>query len=160
MTPDPIPCGYTTVTPWIVGPDTRATMAFMQDAFEAEELACLEQDGVVAHAEMRVGDAVVMLFDAGPGWPPTPALLRLFVPDCAATYAAAIEAGGTSITSMTDLAFGDRVGRVRDPQGNLWWIQQRVEEIEPDELAARWTDPRWSARMAYVRQSLGSAFSA
>src|SRR4051794_14748833 len=153
----PLPSGLTTVTPWIIGADSLAEMAYMSEAFGAEELACLRVGDGVGHAEMRVGDAVVMLFDSPAGWPPTPAFLRLFVQDADATHAAAVRAGGTSITAVTPLAFGDRVGRVRDPQGHLWWIQQRVEDVTPDELGRRWGDPDWTARMHYVQTSLQDA---
>lgn len=148
-----LPAGYTTVTPWVIGPDTLGQMAYMSAAFDAEEIAVVRVGDAVGHAEMRVGNAIVMLFDAGPGWPATPAFLRLYVADADATHAAAVAAGGTSITDVTHLAFGDRVGRVRDPNGNVWWIQQRVEEVAPEELARRWSDPEWAARMEYVQSS-------
>jgi hypothetical protein len=62
--------------------------------------------------------------------------------------------GATTVTEVTDLFWGDRVGRVRDPLGNLWWIQARVEEVDKSEIARRLTDPVWLDRMAYVQSSL------
>lgn len=152
MSVQPIPAGYTTVTPWIISRDTVQLIDYLKRAFQAEELACLvDEHGVVGHAEVRIGDAVVMAFDARPDWPPTPAFLRLYVPDADATHRRAVEAGGTSVTEVTHLAFGDRVGRVRDPLGNLWWIQTRVEDVEPAELERRWTDPQFVRAMEYVQ---------
>ena len=63
-------------------------------------------------------------------------VLRLYVSDGDAVYQQALAAGATAVTEMTSLAFGDRVGRVRDPFGNLWWIQTRLENLDLDQLAA------------------------
>ncbi|MEJ3651750.1 VOC family protein [Actinomycetes bacterium KLBMP 9759] len=147
----PIPDGYTAITPWIIGPDTNGMIEYLIRAFDAVELGrVVGEDGTIGHAEVRIGDAMVMLFDSRPDWPATPAFLRLYVEDAAATHRRAVEAGGTSITEVTHLAFGDRVGRVRDPFGNLWWIQTRVENVTEDEMMARFAEPRWIAAMDYV----------
>jgi PhnB protein len=146
-----IPDGYTSVTPWIIGRDTAGLMDFLKKAFKAEEIARLvDAGGRIGHAEMRIGSAIVMMFDAKPGWRPTPAFLRLYVEDADATFARAVSFGATPITRVTHLAFGDRVGRVRDPFGNLWWVQQRVEEVSEEEMMRRWSEPEWAQAMAYV----------
>src|SRR5262245_11268585 len=128
MNPDAvetIPEGYTAVTPWIVGNDTAGLMDFLRQAFGAEEDALINgPDGRISHAEMRVGNAMVLMFDAPEGWPPTPAFLRLFVENVDATLQSAVKAGATMITRPTLLAFGDKVARVRDPFGNVYWLQQ------------------------------------
>lgn len=145
------PSGYTTITPWIIGQHTAGLMDWLARAFGAQELARLEgPDGRIAHAEMRVGNAVVMMFDARPHWPATPAFLRLYVEDADATFEAARAAGGKIVTKVTHLAFGDRVGRVRDPFGNLYWLQTRVEVVSEEEMRRRWSDPQWIAAMAYL----------
>jgi uncharacterized glyoxalase superfamily protein PhnB len=148
----PVPEGYTTVTPWIIGRDTAGLMEFLQVAFEAEELSRLVgPDGKIGHAEMRIGDAVVMMFD-GPGdWPATPAFLRLYVPDGDAVFRRAVDAGGTPVTEMTELFWGDRVGRVRDPFGNLYWIQTRVAEPDAEDVGRRAVLPEFVAAMEYVQ---------
>jgi PhnB protein len=106
----------------------------VKEAFGAQETARVHnEDGTIGHAEFRIGDSVVMAFDAKQGWPETPGFLRLYVEDGDAVYRRALEAGAGSVTEMTDLFFGDRVGRVRDPLGNLWWIQTRLEDVDPDE---------------------------
>lgn len=84
------------------------------------------------------GDSVVMMFDAKPHRPGTPAFLRLYVEDCDATYQQALDAGGSSVTRPTDMPWGDRISRVSDPLGNLWWIMQRTEEVSPEEEARRY----------------------
>ena len=73
MTVNPVPAGYRTVTPWIISRDTAQLIDYMKKAFDAEEIARLVgEDGSIGHAEVRIGDSVVMLFDAKSDWPPTP----------------------------------------------------------------------------------------
>jgi PhnB protein len=149
------PEGYTAVTPWIISRNTAGLLDFVRDAFGAEELArVVGEDGSIGHAEFRIGDAIVMGFDAKPDWPDTPAFLRLYVDDADDTFRRAVEAGATPITEVTHLFWGDRVGRVRDPFGNLWWIQARVEDVDEAEMGRRMGDPEWLERMAYVQSSL------
>ncbi|MGW0804118.1 VOC family protein [Nonomuraea sp. NPDC002799] len=154
MSVNPIPEGYTTVTPWIISQDTAGLIDYLTAAFDAVELGRLaDEEGRIAHAELRIGDAVVMMFDAAPGWPPTPAFLRLYVPDADAVHRQAVEAGGTSVTEVTHLAFGDRVGRVRDPFGNLYWIQTRIEDVTQEEMERRLSDPEFTKAMEYVQSA-------
>ena len=150
--------GYTAVTPWIISRDTAALLAFAKRAFGAQELARMAgPDGSIVHAEFRVGDAVVMGFDSKPGWPETPSFVRLFVDDGDATFKRAIEAGAVEVTAMTTLAFGDRVGRVRDPLGNVWWIQTHLEDVTPEEMQRRMGQKEYADGMAYVMGSLDRA---
>ncbi|GGT38786.1 VOC family protein [Streptomyces purpureus] len=151
----PVPDGYTTVTPWIISHDTAGLIDYLQRAFDAEDLGrFVLEDGTIGHAELRIGDARVMAFDSPKGWPVTPAFLRLYVEDADATHRRAVEAGGTSVTEVTHLYFGDRVGRVRDPFGNLWWIQTHVEDVEEGELDRRLSDPEFTEAMRYVTGTL------
>jgi PhnB protein len=148
------PVGYGTVTPWIISHDTARLIDFITAAFDATEIArVLNDDGTIGHAEVRIGDSIVMMFDARPEWPKTPAFLRLYVADGDATYGAALAAGATSVTEVTELFWGDRVGRVRDPLGNVWWIQDKVADLSPDEIAERATDPDFQAAMNYVQNA-------
>ncbi|WP_327714772.1 VOC family protein [Streptomyces sp. NBC_00490] len=152
MTARPIPDGYHTVTPWIISRDTAGLIDYLKAAFDAEEIArVVGDDGRIGHAEVRIGDSIVMPFDAPPHWPPTPAFLRLYVEDADAAHRRAVAAGGTSVTEVTHLFFGDRVGRVRDPLGNLWWLQTRVEDVSTEEMERRLSDPKWAEAMAYVQ---------
>jgi len=153
------PKGYTAVTPWIITTDTAKLLDFMGKAFGAKELARVPNpDGKgIGHAEAKIGDAVVMSFDAPEGWPPTPAFIRLFVDDVDQTFKAALKAGAKEVTKPTLLAFGDKVGRVRDPFGNIWWLQQRVEDVGTTEAQKRFADPAWSKSMQYVQSSLAQA---
>jgi PhnB protein len=146
-----IPDGYGTVTPWIISHDTARLIEYLKRAFDAQELGRVpREDGRIGHAEVRIGDSVVMMFDAKPEWPQSPAFMRLFVPDAGATHGQAVAAGGTSVTEVTHLPFGDRVGRVRDPLGNVWWIQTHVEDVTPEQMQQRLEDPKFVRAMEYV----------
>jgi uncharacterized glyoxalase superfamily protein PhnB len=145
-----IPRGYHTVTPWLITRDTARLIDFTKAAFDAEEIARVEFGGAIGHAEVRIGDSVVMMFDSRDDWAETPGFLRLYVEDCDAVFQQAVDAGAVEVTRPTTLYFGDRVGRVRDPLGNLWWIQTRLEELDEDELAKRVDQPEYVAAMEYV----------
>jgi PhnB protein len=156
-----VPEGYHTVTPWIIVRGAARFLDYLRDVFGAEETARIyNEDGVtIGHAEVRIGDSVVMLFDAGDTWPETPAFLRLYVADADAVFQRAVAAGGTPVTETTELFFGERVGRVRDPWGNLWWIHTRVEELSPEELGRRAQDEKYVDAMRYVQSSLDQEMS-
>lgn len=155
-----LPEGYHTVTPWIIVKGANELIRYLTDAFDAEEIARVpNKDGTIGHAEVRIGDSVVMLFDTKETWAPTPAFFRLYVADGDAVYQQAIAAGGTSVTKMTELAFGDKVGRIRDPFGNIWWIQQRLEVLSQEELEKRAQEPSYTEAMQYVEESLNSEMS-
>lgn len=147
----PIPPGYGTVTPFVIVKGAAEFIDYMQRAFDATELGRVGEDGAIGHAEVRIGDSIVMLFDARSHWPATPAFLRLYVEDVDATIRNAVEAGGTIVTEPTDMLWGDRAGRVRDPFGNLWWVMTHVEDVDPEEEARRWSDPVWLERLAYAQ---------
>src|SRR5690606_5737306 len=118
----------------IISSDTDALLTFLAAAFEGTELGRMAgPDGAIIHAEMRIGDAVIMAFDAPAGVASQPAFIRLYVPDARISFAKAIHAGGTEVTKPTLLAFGDRVARIRDPLGNIWWLQQHIEDVPADE---------------------------
>ncbi|GHO78254.1 glyoxalase [Ktedonobacter sp. SOSP1-85] len=151
----PIPDGYHSVTPWIISRDTAQLLDFISKAFGAQELGRVyNEDGTIGHAEAKIGDSIVMAFDAQEGWPVTPCFLRLYVPDGDAVYQQALAAGATAVSEMTTLAFGDRVGRVRDPFGHLWWIQTRLENLTLEEMAKRAAEPQYREAMRSFQASL------
>ena len=156
-----VPEGYHVVTPWIIAKGAADLIVFLTKAFDAKETEgsrITTEDGSIGHVEVKIGDSTVLAFDAKPDWPDTPSFLRLYVKDGDTTYRRAIEAGAASITKMTDLAFGDRVGRVKDRWGNVWWIHQHLEDVAPEEMMKRMKDPAALEAMRYVEQSLGEAF--
>lgn len=150
----PAPHGYGTVTPWIISRDSAKLLDFLARAFDATEIARVRnEDGTIGHAEVRIGDSVVMMFDGRPEWPDTPAFLRLYVEDADAVFRQALAAGATEVTRTTELFWGDRIGRVRDPFGNVWWLQQRGPALTPEEIGERAARPELIEAMQYVQNS-------
>jgi PhnB protein len=148
-----VPDGYHTVTPWMISAGTTAQLIdFVVGVFDAAELGRVEAGGVIGHAEVRIGDSVVMMFDH-PNWPRTPAFLRLYVADDAEVLRRAVERGASVVTEPTEMFWGDRVSRFRDPFGHLWWIHQRVAEPTEEELAQRLNDPEFVKAMEYVQSA-------
>ncbi|SMC71020.1 VOC family protein [Lentzea albidocapillata] len=148
-----VPEGYHTVTPWLISRGRTAELIdFITEVFDATELGRVGEAPEIGHAEVRIGDSVVMLFDQ-PNWQPTPAFLRLYIADDAATLKRAVELGSRVVTEPTELFWGDRVSRFADPVGNLWWLHQRVAEPTGDELAARMADPKFVEAMNYVQSA-------
>src|SRR3954453_5896580 len=157
-----VPARYSRVDPWVISADTGAEIELLEAVFEARETPGSRMagpDGRISHVEVEIGEAVLMLFDRDPGWPATPADLRIYVADARDAFERALAAGAREVTRPTELAFGERVARVRDPQGHLWWIHQRIEDVAPAELAARFADPAAMAAMTYVQQSLALELS-
>jgi uncharacterized glyoxalase superfamily protein PhnB len=157
------PPGYSRIDPWVISRDTDAEIRFLRDVFGAVERPgsrMVNADGTIGHVEVELGDAVVLMFDAQPDWPALPAHLRVYVDDARTAFGRAIAAGATEVTRVTELFFGERVCRVRDPQGHLWWIHERVETLDPDELSRRLTQPAYQQAMAYVQDSGAAALKA
>lgn len=149
------PDGYSTVQPWLVTRDTGRLLDFIAAAFDGQELARVPtEDGGIGHAEIRVGDSVLLAFDSRPDWPDTPSMLRVYVDDADATFERAVAAGARVVTPLDDAAWGDRGGRVRDPLGNIWWVVQHVEDVPFDEMAARLQEPKYAEAMARAQTTL------
>ena len=120
---------YRTVTPYLVVSDADAELAFLKTAFGATELNCQRRpDNTVMHAEITIGDTLVMLGQAGGSWMPRSAALYLWVEDVDATYARALEAGAKSESAPEDKPYGHRNAGVIDRNGVTWWIGAPVRE--------------------------------
>ena len=89
------------------------------------------------HAQMKIGDSIIMLSDARAEWMPMPCMFYLYVNDTDATYARAMKAGGKSLREPATQFYGDRSGGVQDPCGNQWWIATHVEDVSPEEMEKR-----------------------
>ncbi|WP_165749973.1 VOC family protein [Cellulophaga sp. Z1A5H] len=158
-----IPDGYTSVTPWIISLSSEKLIEFLKTVFEAEEIPnskIKNEEGDVIHVVVKIGNANVMLFDAKKDWNPTPSFLNLYVEDVEEVYQKALQFGATSVTTITTLWFGEKVCRIMDPFGNLWWINQRAEEIDftnPDEITKRAATPEAVEGIAYIQKSLNES---
>jgi uncharacterized glyoxalase superfamily protein PhnB len=122
------PAGFRSITPYLIVPGAARLIEFMREAFGAEELRRVPlPDGSLQHAEVRIGDAIVELADAGGEWRPSPAALHFYVADADRTYARAIAAGAASLGAPADRPYGERSGFVADRSGNHWYIATRLE---------------------------------
>lgn len=138
MSVDPIPEGHHTVTPYLFLNDAQAFIDFATRAFGASEEGIMkDEQGAIRHAEIKIGDSRVMLSQATDEYRPLPLAMHLYVEDCDATYAAAIEAGAESTMEPADQFYGDRMAGVRDAEGQIWWIATHVEDVPEDEMERR-----------------------
>ncbi len=94
-----------------------------------------------------------MMFDSKEEWADTPGFLRLYVEDGDAAFEQALEAGATAVTEMTNLFFGERVGHVRDPLRNIWCMNQRLEELDYEEISKRAVQKEYIEAMQYVQET-------
>jgi PhnB protein len=150
MTPvSPVPEHLHTVTPRLVVSDGAGAIAFYVAAFGAEEIGETFRgpDGEVIHAELRIGDSVIMLTedsgDAAPARAPSvtgsavTAIMATYWPNVDAAWDRAVAAGAEVIYPIADQFYGERGGRVRDPYGQQWMLAQHVEDVSPQEMARR-----------------------
>ncbi len=138
MAVKPIPDGYHSLTPYLVVQGVAKLIDFLKQAFEAKEVHRMSRpDGTIMHAEVRIGDSVVMMGEAMGEFKPMPAMIYLYVNDADAVYQRALQAGATSMMEPADQFYGDRNGGVKDPCGNQWWIATHKEDVPPEELAKR-----------------------
>lgn len=148
------PEGYTTVAPWVVTDDTGAFLDFVTEVFGGEELARVAtESGAIGHGEIRIGDTVVLAFDRSPDWPVMPSLLRVFVEDADDTFDRALKAGATVVTSLSDSAFGQRGGRIKDPFGTIWWVVAHVEDVPEEEMWKRLSMPVYAEAMRVAQET-------
>ncbi|MEA2563786.1 MAG: PhnB protein [Acidobacteriota bacterium] len=129
MAVKPIPDGFHTITPYLLVSDAGGLIDFLKRAFGAEEIhRSAGPDGSVVHAQMQIGDSMIMMGQAKDEWKAMPCMLYLYVEDVDAWYRRAIEAGGTSVREVNDEAYGDRAGGVLDPAGNQWWVATHKQD--------------------------------
>src|SRR5947209_3857158 len=138
MAVKPTPDGYRTVTPYLVVNGAAKVIDFAKAAFGAKETVRMPRpDGLIGHAEMKIGDSMVMIADDSPQYPQTNTFLYLYVPDVDATYKSAIRAGAKSLQEPKTQFYGDRNATVKDLAGNLWGIGTHVEDVSPEEMKKR-----------------------
>jgi PhnB protein len=146
MPPQPVPEGYSTVTPYLAVEDAAAAIDYYKKAFGAKERVRMDApDGKIGHAELEIGDSIVMLSDPFPQAstkPPkelggTSASVFLYVEDVDSVVQDAIDAGATITMPVENQFWGDRFGSVTDPFGHLWSIATHVEDVPPEEMEER-----------------------
>ncbi len=126
MKPPSLPQGYSTVSPYLIVAGAAETLRFARDVFGAELLRSFPAEGGgVMHAEVRIGDSVLMIADGNEGWPPIGAHVHVYVTDVDETYRRALAAGAESVQEPVRRDDEDRRGGIRDSGGTTWWIATR-----------------------------------
>jgi len=116
----------------------RELIKFMQDAFDAKELFKMEApDGTIMHAEVMIGDSIIMMGESSNKYPPVTAGMFVYVEDVDTVYKKAVAAGATSTAEPADQFYGDRTASVKDAFGNTWWIGTHIEDVSPEEMKRR-----------------------
>lgn len=143
---EPIPAEYAGVTPYLSVNDAAAAIEFYKKGFGATEVMRLPgPDGKLGHAEIRIGDALVMLADESPDYgnlsPKTlggsAVRLHMYVENVDAFFEQAVAAGAKVLIPIADQFYGDRSGRLEDPFGHVWLISTHKEDVSPEEMQKR-----------------------
>jgi PhnB protein len=136
--PKPIPEGYHTATPYLAVQGVPKLMTFLKQAFYAEERERMTApDGRVSHAEMKIGNSIIMMGEPTGESKSMPGMVYLYLDDTDAAYKRALQAGASSLREPTNMFYGDRNAAVTDPVGNQWWIATHVEDVPPEEMQRR-----------------------
>lgn len=134
MTQIAVPEGSNTANPFIIADAAKELIEFLITVFGATdvpEARTLDADGLILHAELRIGDSLLTITDRKPDWPFTPAFTRVYVDNVDAVLARAETHGGRIVTKPTEF-FGEILGRFQDPSGNLWWVYRHNPHAAAD----------------------------
>lgn len=146
MAAQPIPKGFRTITPHLICRDAKKAIDFYQRAFGAETVRShYMPDGSVMHAELKIGDSIVMLGEEFPDWNVlsplslgnTSVIVHIFTADVDSAYQKAVNAGCTPSMPVMDQFWGDRYGQVTDPFGHRWSIATHIEDVPEEEMETR-----------------------
>jgi PhnB protein len=138
---NPIPQGYTTLTTSLIFRDTPKAIEFYKRAFGAQErMISKGPDGKVMHAEIQIGNSIVMLMDEVMGMRSaetlgaSPVSFYLYFDDADAAHKKAVAAGAKEMMPVTEMFWGDRMGHVADPFGYTWNVASHVKDVSPEEM--------------------------
>ena len=146
MSAKAIPAGHHTVTPYLAIKNAVKALEFYKKAFGAtESYKLMMPDGRLGHAEIRLGNSVIMLSDEFPEFggksPQTlggsPVSIHLYVEDVDGFFKRALAAGAKERKQVMDQFYGDRSGQLEDPFGHLWWVATHKEDVAPEEMEKR-----------------------
>jgi len=142
----PVPEGYPVVSPYLCIDGAAAAIAFYGEVFGAtERMRMPAPEGKIGHAELQLGDSVIMLSDEFPEMGVTspknlggsPVTMSVYVEDVDTVFDRAVEAGAKALRPVEDQFYGDRSGQFEDPFGHRWSVATHVEDVPPDEMASR-----------------------
>jgi len=121
-----IPAGYQMVMPYLILPDPEAFLHFSKEVLGAtERMIQRGENGSFGHAEIAVGESVIMFSGSQRGWEANPAGMFVYVADADAAFAKALELGATEVMAVSDQSYG-RSGGVKDTNGNTWWLTSQA----------------------------------
>ena len=144
--PQPVPEGYSTIQPYLAVDNAAEAIDFYQRAFGAQERYRMPgPGGSIMHAEVQIGDSVVMLSDPFPQASTTPpkqlggtsVSIMIYTEDTDSLYKQAIDAGSESLMEPDTMFWGDRMSSVKDPFGHSWTIMTHVEDVSEEEMQRR-----------------------
>jgi uncharacterized glyoxalase superfamily protein PhnB len=136
---NPIRKGFRVITPYLFAQNASRLIDFIAKVFGGSEVYRKERpDGAIIHAEIRIGDSMLMLGEATAQFGPMPTSIYLYVADSDSVYQHALAAGGVSVFPIMTLPNGERYGGVKDVCGNIWWIATHVEDVPPEEEERCW----------------------
>lgn len=142
----PIPDEYPRVTPYLHVQGAAGAIEFYKTVFNAGERGRMDgPNGTIGHAELEIGDSMIMLADEVPDidihspkhFGGTPVTLHVYVADVDAVFAAALASGATTLREVTDEFYGDRSGTFEDPWGHHWNVSSHIEDVPPEEMEKR-----------------------
>jgi PhnB protein len=144
---NPIPDNYRRVTPYLIVDGAAEAIEFYEKVLGAKQRGdrMPAPGGKIGHAELELGDSVIMLADEAPDFGAlspktvggTPVTIHVYVEDVDAVFQAALEAGATSQRDLEDQFYGDRMGQFEDPFGHQWSVATHVEDVSPEEMEKR-----------------------
>jgi len=146
MSVQPIPTGYHSVTPYLIVPNAESAMEFYLQAFGAKEnMRLMMPDDTIGHAEIKIGNSIIMLSNANPergfkapeDYGGSPISVFLYVEDVDAFTAKALSAGAIEKQAPTNMFWGDRLSKIDDPFGYSWTIATHVEDVSLEESQKR-----------------------
>ena len=146
MAVQPIPDGYPQVTPYLFVDNAQAAIDFYSSVFGAtERMRMPGPDGRIGHAELQLGDSLLMVADEFPdmgGRSPrtvggSPVIVSVYVEDVDSVFERAVQAGATAVRPVETQFYGDRAGQFEDPFGHQWSVATHVEDVPPDEMERR-----------------------
>ena len=133
-----IPEGYHTITPYLIVEGADKLLEFIQNTFDGKVMVNMQDDkGRISHAELKIGDSMLMLAEASEQWKATKTLLYLYVENIDGTFQKALDGGATSVKEPKDEFYGDRSATVKDAFGNLWGIATHIEDVPEEEIQKR-----------------------
>jgi PhnB protein len=133
-----LPEGHNNVSPYLITREAAQVIDLLKTAFGGTELMCMrDPEGRVAHAEVKVGDSVIMLSEGNEQFPARPAAVHIYLPDVDAAYQRALRAGAKSEREPADQFYGDRSAGVVDAGGNSWWLATHKEDLSEEEINRR-----------------------